>query len=28
MGQHYIATYGDNTEVLADICRLLDITII
>jgi len=28
MGQHYIVTYGDNTEVLSDICRLLNITII
>jgi len=28
MGQHYILTYGDNTEVLKDICKLLDITII
>lgn len=28
MGQHYIVTYGDNTEVLKDICKLLDITVI
>ncbi|NMB95520.1 MAG: hypothetical protein GYA02_02760, partial [Clostridiaceae bacterium] len=28
MGQHYIVTYGDNTEVLKDICKLLDITVV
>ena len=25
MSQHYIVTYGDNTKVLKDMCRLLDI---
>jgi L-fucose isomerase-like protein len=28
MGQHYIVTYGDNTEVLKDICKLMDIEMI
>jgi hypothetical protein len=28
MSQHYIVTYGDNTAVLKDICKLLDIKII
>lgn len=28
MGQHYIVTYGDNTEILKDFCKLLDIKII
>lgn len=25
MGQHYIMTYGDNSKVLKDICRLMEI---
>ena len=28
MSQHYIVTYGDNTDVLKDFCKLLDIEII
>ena len=28
MGQHYILTYGDNRDVLADICKLKDIEVI
>lgn len=28
MSQHYIVTYGDNTEVLQDVCKLLKIKII
>ena len=28
MSQHYIVTYGDNTEILKEICRQLDIKII
>lgn len=28
MSQHYIITYGDNTQVLRDLCNLLDIRII
>jgi hypothetical protein len=27
MSQHYIVTYGDNTQVLRDLCNLLDIKI-
>ncbi|NSW92803.1 MAG: hypothetical protein HPY74_19545 [Firmicutes bacterium] len=25
LSQHYIVTYGDNTEMLKDICKLMDI---
>lgn len=28
MSQHYIVTYGDNTAVLMDFCKLLDIEVI
>lgn len=28
MSQHYIVTYGDNTAVLKDFCKLLDIEVI
>lgn len=28
MGQHYIVTYGDNTDVLRDICKLMKIDIV
>lgn len=28
MSQHYIVTYGDNTEVLKDICKIMGINII
>ena len=28
MSQHYIVTYGDNTEVLKDFCKLTGIEII
>lgn len=28
MSQHYIVTYGDNTAVLKDLCKLMDIEII
>jgi hypothetical protein len=26
-GQHYILSYGDNTSLFKDLCRLLDIEI-
>jgi len=28
MSQHYIITYGDNTEVISDFCKLAKIEII
>ena len=28
LGQHYIISYGDNTEVLTDLCRLLEVGIL
>jgi len=26
LSQHYIISYGDNTEALADLCRIIDIS--
>ena len=28
LGQHYILSYGDNTEALQDLCRLLDVEVV